>query len=85
MEEHRPGRAIKDSYSYFQPLTLSSCLFQGNVVSKWKLPGEKKKRKKAQIALKVFPILKAPGVNLAFWFFVLVGQENTYLFKNICG
>lgn len=39
MEEHRPGRAIKDSHSYFQPLTLSSCLFQGNVVSELKLGG----------------------------------------------
>lgn len=47
MEEHRPGRAVKDSCSYFQPLTLSSCLFLGNMVAELKLPP-----KKAQTALK---------------------------------
>lgn len=47
MEEHRPGRAVKDSGSYFQPLTLSSCLFLGNVVAELKVPP-----KKAQRALK---------------------------------
>lgn len=81
MEEHRPGRAIKDSHSYFQPLTLSSCLFQGNVVSELKLGGGGK----AQINLKIFLILKASGADLAFCLFIFLGQENMYLFKNLCG
>lgn len=41
VEEHRPGRAVKDSGSYFQPLTLSSCLCLGNVVAEFKLPPQK--------------------------------------------
>lgn len=91
MEEHRPSRAIKDSHSYFQPLVLNSCLFQGNVVLELKLcpcrvhPPLPPEKKKAPTALKVFPILKALSADSAFCSFVFVGQENTHLFKNICG
>jgi len=42
-------------------------------------------KKKAQMVLKIYPILKAPGADLTFCLFIFLGQENTYLFKNICG
>lgn len=40
---------------------------------------------KAQINLKIFLILKASGADLAFCLFIFLGQENMYLFKNLCG
>lgn len=49
------------------------------------LPPSPNKKKKAQMALNVFPILKAPDADLASCLLVLLGQNPTYLFKNICG